>query len=94
MFCLAASASAAVSVRALRSARNGTAGTCRWSPRTPANLGSLLRTCDAVGACLAVPRFGWVDEAVARGNTLRRPGCVHRIADPCGWLADELAGFL
>ena len=35
-----------------------------------ANLGTLLRTCDAVGACLAVPPFGWVDEALARGNTL------------------------
>jgi tRNA (guanosine-2'-O-)-methyltransferase len=37
------------------------------------NLGTLLRTCDAVGACLAVPPFPWVDEALARGNTLRRP---------------------
>ncbi|GIF76877.1 TrmH family RNA methyltransferase [Asanoa siamensis] len=43
-----------------------------------ANLGTLLRTCDAVGACLAVPPFGWVDEALARGNTLRQPACVHR----------------
>ena len=60
-------------------------------PMHGANLGTLLRTCDAVGACLAVPPFGWVDEAVARGNTLRRPGCVHRIADPSGWLAAERA---
>jgi tRNA (guanosine-2'-O-)-methyltransferase len=56
-----------------------------------ANLGTLLRTCDAVGACLAVPPFGWVDEALARGNTLRRPGCVHRIGNPNGWLATERA---
>jgi tRNA (guanosine-2'-O-)-methyltransferase len=42
-----------------------------------ANLGTLLRTCDAVGACLAVPRLPWVPEALARGNTLRRPACVH-----------------
>ncbi|WP_199235940.1 hypothetical protein [Micromonospora sp. S4605] len=54
-----------------------------------ANLGTLLRTCDAVGACLAVPRFRWIDEAVARGNRLRRPSCVHRIGDPTGWLRTQ-----
>jgi len=46
-------------------------------PMHGANLGTLLRTCDAVGACLAVPRLPWVPEALARGNTLRRPACVH-----------------
>ena len=50
-----------------------------------ANLGTLLRTCDAVGACLAVPRFRWVEDAIARGNTLRRPSCVHRMGDPADW---------
>lgn len=54
-----------------------------------ANLGTLLRTCDAVGACLAVPPYGWVDDALARGNTLRQPTCVHRIRSPLRWLADE-----
>ena len=54
-----------------------------------ANLGTLLRTCDAVGACIAVPPFGWVDEALARGNTLRQPACVHRVSSPLQWLADE-----
>ncbi|MCU1683532.1 MAG: methyltransferase [Amycolatopsis sp.] len=53
------------------------------------NLGTLLRTCDAVGACMAVPRFPWVPEALARGNTLRRPACVHWVNDPLGWLARE-----
>jgi tRNA (guanosine-2'-O-)-methyltransferase len=61
-------------------------------PMHGANLGTLLRTCDAVGACLAVPGFRWVDEAVARGNTLRRPGCVHRVGDPVRYLEDERAG--
>ena len=56
-----------------------------------ANLGTLLRTCDAVGACLAVPRFHWVDEAVARGNTLRKPSCIHRVGDPTRWLERERA---
>lgn len=54
-----------------------------------ANLGTLLRTCDAAGACLAVPPFGWVDDAVARGNTLRKPACVHRVGNPLRWLADQ-----
>lgn len=54
------------------------------------NLGTLLRTCDAVGACLAVPRLPWVPEALARGNTLRQPGCVHWTGrDVCGWLAGQ-----
>lgn len=56
-------------------------------PMHGANLGTLLRTCDAVGACLAVPRLPWVPEALARGNTLRRPACVHWTGrDVCLWL--------
>ena len=51
------------------------------------NLGTLLRTCDAVGACMAVPRLPWVPEALARGNTLRRPACVH-------WTPSDLEGWL
>ncbi|MGC7095810.1 TrmH family RNA methyltransferase [Amycolatopsis lurida] len=74
-------------------------------PLHGANLGTLLRTCDAVGACLAVPRFPWVPEALRRGNTLRPPvarhhpqrnsalsqfnACVHWVNDPLGWLARE-----
>jgi tRNA (guanosine-2'-O-)-methyltransferase len=61
-------------------------------PLHGANLGTLLRTCDAVGACLAVPRFPWVPEALARGNTLRRPTCVHWVGDPTGWLATQRSG--
>jgi len=59
-------------------------------PQHGANLGTLLRTCDAVGACLAVPRLPWVPEALARGNTLRRPACVHWTGrDACAWLRQE-----
>lgn len=54
-----------------------------------ANLGTLLRTCDAVGACLAVPRLPWVPEALARGNTLRRRTCVHYTGDPVRWLVRQ-----
>lgn len=61
-------------------------------PLHGANLGTLLRTCDAVGACLAVPRLPWVPEALARGNTLRRRPCVHWVGrDVLGWLDDQRA---
>ncbi|WP_435601976.1 TrmH family RNA methyltransferase [Streptomyces sp. bgisy130] len=66
----------------------------RWRGRgkgNGANLGTLLRTCDAVGACLTVPRFPWVPEALERGNTLRRPACVHWTGDPVGWLERQRA---
>jgi tRNA (guanosine-2'-O-)-methyltransferase len=56
------------------------------------NLGTLLRTCDAVGACLAVPPFPWVPEALDKGNTLRRPGCVHWVGSPLRWLTEQRAG--
>jgi tRNA (guanosine-2'-O-)-methyltransferase len=58
-------------------------------PLHGANLGTLLRTCDAVGACLAVPRHPWVPEALARGNTLRRRACVHWVGDPLRWLGEQ-----
>ena len=59
-------------------------------PLHGANLGTLLRTCDAVGACLAVPRLPWVPEALDRGNTLRRPACVHWTGrDACRWLCEQ-----
>lgn len=60
-------------------------------PMHGANLGTLLRTCDAVGACLAVPRLPWVPEALARGNTLRRPACVHYTGNQLMWLAAQRA---
>jgi tRNA (guanosine-2'-O-)-methyltransferase len=44
-----------------------------------ANLGTLLRTCDAVGACMAVPDTEHYREALAVGDTLRlaRRPCIH-----------------
>jgi tRNA (guanosine-2'-O-)-methyltransferase len=56
-------------------------------PMHGVNLGTLLRTCDAVGACLAVPRQPWIPEALAKGNTLRAGGCVHWVR-PLRWLAE------
>ena len=60
-------------------------------PMHGVNLGTLLRTCDAVGACLAVPRYPWVPEALERGNTLRRPSCVHFTGNQITWLAAQRA---
>jgi tRNA (guanosine-2'-O-)-methyltransferase len=71
-----------------------------------ANLGTLLRTCDAVGACIAVPDTDHYRAALARGDTLgrgRHP-CIHWIRTSkdrwideqrrTGWriVAVELAG--
>jgi tRNA (guanosine-2'-O-)-methyltransferase len=56
-------------------------------PKYEVNLGTLMRTCDAVGACLAVPRLPWISRALARGNTLRRPICIHWVGrDVREWL--------
>lgn len=46
-----------------------------------ANLGTLLRTCDAIGACLAVPRTKHYQDALLVGDTLRgRRPCIHWVA--------------
>lgn len=44
-----------------------------------ANLGTLLRTCDAVGACMAVPKTQHYRRALERGDTLVRRPHVHWI---------------
>jgi tRNA (guanosine-2'-O-)-methyltransferase len=54
-----------------------------------ANLGTLLRTCDAVGACMAVRPGKSGQAALERGNTLRVPPCLHWARQPEQWLADE-----
>ena len=55
-----------------------------------ANLGTLLRTCDAVGACLAVPGTPHYREALGRGDTLPRRSCVHWFtSSKSRWLRDE-----
>ncbi|MBP3085470.1 TrmH family RNA methyltransferase [Mycolicibacterium fortuitum] len=59
-------------------------------PKHGVNLGTLLRTCDAAGACLAVPRLPWVPEALRKGNTLRHRSCVHWIyGDVIRWLEKQ-----
>lgn len=54
-----------------------------------ANLGTLLRTCDAVGACMAVPPHDWVGPALRRGNTVPGRSCIHRTGNPVRWLERE-----
>ena len=58
-----------------------------------ANLGTLLRTCDAIGACLAVPRTGHYEAALDKGDTLRgRRPCLHWVAPSKeGWLDKQRA---
>jgi tRNA (guanosine-2'-O-)-methyltransferase len=54
------------------------------------NLGTLLRTCEAAGACLAVPKYPWVPAALERGYTITQRGCVHWVRpDPVTWLKDQ-----
>jgi tRNA (guanosine-2'-O-)-methyltransferase len=51
------------------------------------NLGTLLRTCEAVGACMAVPHYPWVPEALNRGYTIKQRACVHWVRpNALGWL--------
>ncbi|HZQ86964.1 MAG TPA: TrmH family RNA methyltransferase [Acidimicrobiales bacterium] len=54
-----------------------------------ANLGTLLRTCDAVGACIAVPHTPHYREALRTGNTLTARPCIHWVHKPRNWLANE-----
>ena len=58
-------------------------------PMHGVNLGTLLRTCEATGACLAVPKYPWVPEAIERSYTYREPGCVHWTGDQLGWLQKQ-----
>jgi tRNA G18 (ribose-2'-O)-methylase SpoU len=57
-----------------------------------ANLGTLLRTCDAVGACMAVPDTPHYREALAVGDTLRtgRRPCIHWLeTGKHRWIANQ-----
>jgi tRNA (guanosine-2'-O-)-methyltransferase len=55
-----------------------------------ANLGTLLRTCDAVGACMAVPDTHHYRDAVARGDTLPRRPHIHWVRrSKLSWLRQE-----
>jgi tRNA (guanosine-2'-O-)-methyltransferase len=55
-----------------------------------ANLGTLLRTCDAVGACMAVPFSPHYRRALEKGDTLIRRPHIHWIKVPKSvWVESE-----
>jgi tRNA (guanosine-2'-O-)-methyltransferase len=54
-----------------------------------ANLGTLLRTCDAVGACMAVPNSVHYHRSLRCGNTLQVRSCVHWVNRPLNWVGRE-----
>ncbi len=56
-----------------------------------ANLGTLLRTCDAVGACMAVPDTEHYRAALKKGDTLAQRPCVHWVDAKLDWIDRERA---
>ena len=57
-----------------------------------ANLGTLLRTCDAVGACMAVPDSSHYRAALSHGDTLPRRPHVHWLdRSKLAWIEHERA---
>jgi tRNA G18 (ribose-2'-O)-methylase SpoU len=55
-----------------------------------ANIGTLLRTCDAVGACMAVPATEHYRRALARGDTLKRRPHIHWLDRPkLAWIEHQ-----
>lgn len=55
-----------------------------------ANLGTLLRTCDAVGACMAVPATQHYRRALDKGDTLPRRPHLHWVRNsPRSWIAKQ-----
>ena len=58
-----------------------------------ANLGTLLRTCDAVGACMAVPDTAHYRRCLAHGDTLVRRPHIHWLDAPkLDWIDTQRAG--
>jgi tRNA (guanosine-2'-O-)-methyltransferase len=55
-----------------------------------ANLGTLLRTCDAVGACMAVPNTPHYRTSLTCGDTLVRRPHIHWLGAPkLSWISRE-----
>jgi tRNA (guanosine-2'-O-)-methyltransferase len=57
-----------------------------------ANLGTLLRTCDAVGACMAVPDTDHYRDALKKGDTLEQRPCIHWVGGKLDWIDREQRG--
>ena len=54
-----------------------------------ANLGTLLRTCDAVGACIAVPNSDHYAKCLDEGDTLARRPHIHLIGSKLAWWGQQ-----
>ena len=55
-----------------------------------ANLGTLLRTCDAIGACMAVPATPHYRRALDKGDTLPRRPHLHWVkGDRIDWIRKQ-----
>ena len=60
---------------------------CLW-PKTGENLGTIARTCDAIGATMVIPEGALAAKALQRGNTIGVHNTMHEtVADPMEWLA-------
>ena len=59
------------------------------------NAGTLLRSCEATGACLVIPHYPWVPQALNKGYTISQRGDVHWCRpNALGWLeAQKNKGF-
>jgi len=64
-------------------------------PMHGVNAGTLLRSCEATGACLVIPHYPWVPQALNKGYTIAQRGDVHWCRpNPLGWLeAQKNKGF-
>jgi tRNA (guanosine-2'-O-)-methyltransferase len=54
-----------------------------------ANLGTLLRSCDAVGACMAVPETEHYRRSLKVGDTLPVRPCLHWVDSKLGWIGRQ-----
>lgn len=56
-------------------------------PMHGVNAGTLLRSCEATGACLVIPHYPWIPQALRKGYTISQRGDVHWCRpNPLGWL--------
>lgn len=55
-------------------------------PKDGENLGTAIRTCDALGICLAIPNSRHAQQILRRGNTIGIDKVhIHYINEPCTW---------
>lgn len=60
-------------------------------PEKGTNLGTLRRSCDAVGACLVTIYRPWTRQCLKQGHTTGRAGCHVHIVEPWEFIKKEHA---